>query len=124
MKLRLVTEVDFRKSEATNFVEVQRKEKLNLGQDDVICLLNKGRTQVVFVWKPFEMDISGLPGRFGETEVIRSTRLRLSRSTWNPLMLQNYANSVGVSLDNIKRFEVIFGKFDVEGVANGKRAAA
>jgi len=40
--------------------------------------------------------------------VVDSRRLRISGGAWSPLMLQNYANAVGLNLVGIKRFEQLY----------------
>jgi hypothetical protein len=110
MRLRLVETVDFRCSEAGNFIGVQKRYKLQLGPDDVVCLVASNRRQVVFMYRTREMDMSKFGSRKGTAVVFHSERLRLSRSTWEPMMLQNYANEVGIKLDGLRRFEEIYGE--------------
>lgn len=116
MRLRLVTEADFRRSEVANFEVIQKKEQLRLGDDDVICLVSQSKNQVMFVWRPLNITIPS-----GETTIVRSMRLRLTRSTFNPLMLANYATAVGLQLDGLRRFEDILGR--LRETAPLKRAA-
>lgn len=104
LTLRLVKEVDFRKSEATNFEEMKKKERLQIHGSDVVCFRSQSRNQVVFVWAPTTINLSEY-GKKGAAIVFRSQRLRLSHGTWDPLMLQNYAEALGIHLVGIKRLE-------------------
>jgi len=99
MRLRYIERADFRKSEQTNFVEVQRRQKLELGAKDVVMLISTKGNQLVFV-HGFDQYQNGVT-----RQILRSERLRLTSGTWNPLMLANYAESVGIKIDGIKRFE-------------------
>jgi hypothetical protein len=42
--------------------------------------------------------------------VLRSVRLRMTSGEWNPNMLQNYANAVGLTLNGRERFETIYNR--------------
>lgn len=111
--MKRIETVSFARSEATNLAKtLTEKEHEALGKDDVVLFVSKGGGQLVFVWgwENFEMD--GRP----EREVLRSERLRLKRGTWNPLLLANYAEEVGIKLDGLKRFEEHYAR------ARGERA--
>jgi hypothetical protein len=109
MRLKLVQEVDFRKSEQMNFEEVMKKEQLVLGPNDVVAFYSRRGNQVAFIWRPTAINFADYGKRPGTATVVRSLRLRLSNRTWDPMMLQNYANDVGLVLEGLRRFEVIVG---------------
>jgi hypothetical protein len=103
LRLKLVAEVDFRKSEVTNWTELAKKGMIarHLGENEVVLLVNKKRTQIVFV-----SAAKAWPGRKHAISIVHSRRLRItSGGSWNPLMLNNYAEEVGISLIGLKRFE-------------------
>lgn len=103
MRLKYIETVDFRQSEATNFKQIMAKQKLELAPSDVILLVNKGRDQLVFVYDVKELTVKN--GTKKIYEVLTSVRHRLSSGTWNPLMIHNYAETSGLHLDGLKRFE-------------------
>lgn len=102
MRLKYIEQVDFRKSEYTNFQDLLKREKeLDLKDNDVVAFVSNSRMQIVFVSRPTSID-----GATKECEVISSRRLRISSGgTWNPTMLANYASMAGIELIGIKRFE-------------------
>jgi hypothetical protein len=69
---------------------------------ETFLFISKTGNQVVFIFRDPEVDFNGVSRR-----VVDSRRLRLGSGTWNPYMLQNYANSVGIKLEGIKSFEQI-----------------
>jgi hypothetical protein len=102
MRLVRVERANFRKSEATNFREIVAREKLELRPGEVLCIHSMTGEQLVFVWRPEHVD----SGNGSKVEVLSSRRLRLEGGrTWNPLMLVNYAESVGLKIENLRRFE-------------------
>jgi hypothetical protein len=100
LKLRLVYKTDFRKNESTNYEAAVKEHELTLRGDDVVLLVSKAWNQLIFVWRPTEME-----GARGPIRVVSSRRLRLQGGSWNPLMLANYAGSVGLELNGLKLFE-------------------
>lgn len=120
MKLKYIAQVDFRKSEATNFLEhhvVKRGKKIEkraaLKSGEVACLIASSGNQVVFVYNPERVrdDVADVD----ERPVLHSERLRLtSGGRWNPLMLGNYASQVGIQLEGIRLFEQHFDEMTRE----------
>jgi hypothetical protein len=108
MRLKLVATVDFRQNEATNFDALMKEHQMRLTSDEVVCMLSTNKRQIVFVYRPKEIAVSRYGNRDGTATAYHSEKLRLSRSTWEPLMLQNYAQEVGITLDGIRRFEDIY----------------
>lgn len=72
----------------------------DLKGEDAVCFLSRGENQVLFVY--------GFSGE--ENEVLGSARLRLRSGRWNPMMLANYAASVGLTLVGIKKFEEAYAE--------------
>lgn len=109
MRLRFVQTCHFGKSELTNFMAVLAKHpefgnpdsKFKLKRDDVVLLVAMSGNQLVFLhgFDTFEIDAV-------EKKVLRSTRFRLpGGASWNPLMLANYAKSVGIPLAGLAEYE-------------------
>jgi hypothetical protein len=104
MRLRFVRTCNFGKSELTNFIEIiakhpefhAPKSKFKLKADDVVLLVSMTGNQLVFL---HGFDV------FDGRNVLRSTRLRVAGGHWNPLMLANYAKSVGIPLAGLKEYE-------------------
>jgi hypothetical protein len=106
MKLRLVKTCSFQKSELNNFLDVVRERpelgskdsKYRLQREDVVLLVSKMENQLVFL---HGFDFTG------GTQVLRSTRFRISNSKarWNPLLLANYARTVGIQLSGLQAYE-------------------
>lgn len=106
MRLKYIDTCSFQRSESTNFRMLAKKNKWNLGKDEVACLVSKTGDQIVFVYGEGVAKNVGLRGVEVEHPVVHSTRLRLDdRRKWTPTMLVNYAEEVGLKLDGLKRFE-------------------
>lgn len=102
-----MSEGDFRTNDQTMMLDAIKREKLELGPNDVVAFVSLAHNQILFVWRPLEIDVSAYGHRRGNATVFRSQRLRLSNSTWEPTMLANYAADVGLQLDGLRRFEDI-----------------
>jgi hypothetical protein len=90
--------VHFGRSEHTNFEALRKSLKLVPKKNEVVCLISRTGSQVCFVY--------GYEKSNGGPVVLRSVRLRLvDRGAWNPMMLGNYAQKVGLVLDGVKLFE-------------------
>jgi len=106
LRLKLISEADFRKSEETNFLELQKAGKLpKLKKGEGILLISKGRNQIVFVEKIDEFEVETSSGRIVKARVVPSQRFRIRGTTWDGKMLQNYAERAGFKIPGIKRFE-------------------
>ena len=102
LRLKLIVEADFRKTEATNWQEKAAAGELPpLKAGEVVCFVSGNRSQVVFVQAPTDFHTAG--GL--DAKVYASRRLRLDRGAWNPLMLADYAEQVGLRLDGLKKFK-------------------
>ncbi len=102
--MHYVTEASFSKSEATRFMELPPEIRDRLSGNGAVCFLSKSGNQIEFVYAAADIDGTG------ERFALLSAKCRLSRGGWNPLMLQNYANQVGLRLENIKSFEKYFNR--------------
>ena len=105
MRLRFVKTCNFGQSELTNWRAILAKHpefgnptsKLRLKPDDVVLLVSLTGNQLVF--------LHGFDN-FDEKLILRSTRLRIDGGAhWNPLMLANYAKSVGLVIADLKTYE-------------------
>jgi len=106
LRLKLIAHADFRKSEETNFLELEKEGKLpNLRKGEGVLLISKSGNQLVFVEKIDEFETTTLGGRVVRARVCASQRFRIHGTSWNPLMLQNYAERAGFKIPGIKRFE-------------------
>lgn len=124
MRLKLIVTVNFQRTEAENFhAAMKRNPGLELGPQDVVCMVSLSRQQIVFMYRKETIDVSGYGLRKGTADVFHSERLRLSRSTFEPKMIQNYANQIGIVLDGFRRFEDIYASLgEKENVVDINRA--
>ena len=109
MRIRLKgiqQDVDFRQSELTNY-EAFRKSKRFSGdpkKGEAYLFVSTSGNQLVWVLK-YEADVTVFRT---QRRRIESLRFRISGGHWNPMMLANYADEVGIELVGIKRFEEIY----------------
>lgn len=104
LRLKGVVQCSFVRSEATNLALYRQMGHFpgDLRAGEAFLFVSKTNDQVLFLFADHQVDFDGVPRK-----VIDSRRLRLGTGTWNPHMLQNYANMVGIQLVGIKRFEQI-----------------
>lgn len=107
VKLVEIKEADFRLSEASNFAKIPKGRRESLKFGEAICFISRTGNQIVFVHRSDDM---GKTARGKERRVVYSTRLRLTRGSWSPDMLANYADDVGLQLIGLKRFETLHAK--------------
>lgn len=117
VRLRAILQGDFRTSEYTMFQTISQKLRNSLRGADAVCFVSKRGNQVCFVFGFLNVGTTkpadGSKGtKYG---AITSVRIRLTRSTWNPLMLQNYAAHRGLELIGIKRFEEHYERLRKDG---------
>lgn len=124
MRLKLIVTVNFQRTESENFhAAMKRNPGLELGPSDVVVMVSLSRQQIVFMYRKQTIELHGYGLRKGSADVYHSERLRLSRSTFNPQMIQNYANQVGLELDGFRRFEEIYESLaEKENVVDINRA--
>lgn len=103
MRLRLVAVVDFRRGVPTHVQELRSINRWpTLGDRDVVLLISQTRSQLAFVYHDEKVHSS----TGGDRVAVAHLRLQLDKSTpWNPLMLKNYAEKVGLDLLGLKKFE-------------------
>lgn len=106
MRIRLkhiIQEVDFRYNELSIY-EKHRKSKDFVADPKVgeaILFVSKSGNQLLWVLG-YDADV------MVQTTIrrrIESLRLRVSGGYWNPLMLADYAENVGIQLEGLKKFE-------------------
>lgn len=98
-------DVDFRSSEATNYDELV-KCKHFAGpprKREVYLMVSKSGDQLVWV-----LNVGGVGKNGDRRDVVDTRRWRLRRGSWSPHMLENYANSIGISLVGFKRLETSY----------------
>lgn len=116
MKLRLIKTVNFQRSEAENFSAIMKLHPdIVLGPDDVVCMMSMNRSQLVFMHRTKEVDVSKYGRRRGTANLYNSLRWRIDRSTFEPLMLQDYAHAVGIHLDGWRTFKDMFPNLREKG---------
>lgn len=99
VKLHYVTEASFSKSEATRFKELPVEIRSRLRGNGAVAFISKTGNQIEFVYGAENID--------GRTAIM-SAKCRLDRGAWNPLMLQDYAERVGLHLENLRRFKEFY----------------
>lgn len=110
MRLKLIVHVNFQQTEAENFKAALKEHKIaGLAAGEVVLMVSLSETQLVFMYRPSEMDMSQYGGRKGTATVFHSERLRLSRSTFSTLMIQNYAREAGLNIDGLRTLEEYIG---------------
>jgi len=102
IKLKAVKfDTDFRKNEWTNYKSFKKSKYMagGLNKNEAILFVSKSRNQLIWILNVTEDD---------ERPVVDSRRWRILSGTWDPLMLQNYAEEVGIHLVGIRRFEDMY----------------
>lgn len=108
IRLREVVFAHFGRSEATLYSQLPpaSKAKLKL-PGDAICFISRSFNQVCFVFK-----VGGAPSDArSDARVVRSARVRLTHGQWSPLMFQEYASEVGLTIQGFPSFKQHFEKF-------------
>ncbi len=109
VKLKAIEfDVDFRKNEVTNYNAFAKSKKFpgELKPNEAFLFISKSGNQLMWVLNVIEFD-----NERGRTiEIFDTRRWRILRSTWDPYMLQNYANEVGIHLVGFRRFEEVYSK--------------
>ncbi len=115
MRVRLKAikfDVDFRKTELTNYDTFSRSRSFpgQLSANEVYLFISKSGNQLVWILNMSEVD-APRPNKRGRTNrrMIDSRKWRIEGGTsWSPMMLQNYAQDVGLDLVGFKRFEDLY----------------
>jgi hypothetical protein len=93
MKFKTFEKVSFRLSEQTSYdLIAKRKLSFSHRHDEVVVLLSQSEDQLIFV--------SGYVPLDGGARVLSSRRLRLTKGTWDVLKLKEYAELVGLKVDD------------------------
>ena len=110
VRLKMVAQGDFRRSEYTLFSGLPRKFRKSLNSNDAVCFVSGSGSQVVFVYSFTDVGRTKGNTLYGSRSygIVTSVRLRLTGSTFNPLMLQNYAGACGIELEGLRHFEDYF----------------
>lgn len=99
-------DVDFRKSELTNYREYIKRTGIEVEKrGEAILFVSARLSQLVWILNYAKIDCAK-----SEQFLIDSRRWRIEGGEWNPLMLQNYANAVNLHIVGIKRFEDIMSE--------------
>ena len=128
LKLKAICfDIDFRCSERTNYDKFRASGKFPgvLRTGEVFLFLSRGGDQLVWLINAGEsqLNLAGKKARI--YEVTDSRKWRISRGgTWNPMMLANYAEEVGIELIGIKKFEVLYNEHREARLAERRKAAA
>lgn len=122
VRLRYIVRADFRKNEATLMEEVAKEIKqLRLTKHDAVCMISGGGKILRFVFGFLEHDMVDARGNTVAGKLQRILPSRTYRitahGTFNPLMLANYAEAMGIELADIKKFES-YVKEEVRAAAN------
>ena len=115
MRIRYVKlEVDFRKSEETNWAEYrQANPHAKLGPDDIAVFVSKRENLIRFILGTKV----AVDGRGTEREVLDSRTLRIKNGSWDACLLADYAKEKGINLDNAALFERQLGKLRASAVS-------
>lgn len=119
LRLRYVETVGFRSSEQTNYEALVKRipGAKHLAAGDVVLFISARGDQLMFVHgfqklpnAPFEcLRSERLRLRHFEGPKVRGrknqARGRRSRATWDPLMVADYAQAVGIRLENLPLWE-------------------
>jgi hypothetical protein len=95
--LKEVVTANFSKSEATLWDEWQKSNRdTKLRKNQCVLFVSKTLRQLLYIVR-----VRAVEG----TTVLDSRRWRILSGEWNPQMMQNYANDVGLHFEGFKRFE-------------------
>ncbi len=104
MRIKRVVEADFRRSDLGVFERFFQKNRgfvESLNKDDVIVFVSKAGNQLLFIHGFSTVETAARDARL----ILPSVKYRIIRGSWNPLMLRNYAEAAGLSIDGLKLFE-------------------
>jgi hypothetical protein len=112
VRIKRMFSADFRKSPRTMYDELRKDKKLFSGDpnpDEVYIFVSSTGNQLIFVTGDHE--IVNHPGKPYETKqrMLDYRGWRMEGSSFNPLMLEEYANRVGLSLGK-KRLSEWYGE--------------
>lgn len=101
VRIKQIVTGDFRKSARTLYDELKKNRKLFQGDPkpgDVYVFISSSANQLIFITG--EASVTNWPGSRHEAEqtILDYRTWRIKNGTLSPLMLENYANKVGLSL--------------------------
>jgi len=114
MRLRVIAHMDFRKNEHTLYNEVMESyPKLRFKTDDCVCMISGNGKIVRFVFGFTKLEALIKRGKVSSTTQVLSSRVHriTGYGIWNPLMLQNYANAVGLEIEGLKSFAQYYRQY-------------
>lgn len=108
-ELKVFHRGDFRKNEATLAAEVEEKLGRPLREGECALVVSGTEKVIRFIFGVIEkdhlVDARGRP-MSEATKVLPSRTYRITHGgRWHPLMMQNYANEMGLTLKNMERLE-------------------
>ena len=109
IKLRAVRfDVDFRLRDLRSYDEFRNSNKFpgELRRNEAYLFVSRSGDQLLWVLNVSQVEVSR-PNRLGQYQrrIIDTRRWRIEGGTWNPMMLQNYANEVDLDLVGFRRYE-------------------
>lgn len=109
LRLKWVGYADFRHNDSWQLDETIKQLGQALGKNECAILISKLGKILRFIFPAIEHDMITVGGRMVEgqkTRVVASKTYRItSGGVFNPYMLQNYANDLGIELAHLKRLE-------------------
>lgn len=101
MRLRFVTQRNFRFSEATLYAQIMAEMSgLRLSGSDVIAVVSRSEQQILFIHGFATVTDGGV-----KRHCLMSSRARLDGGRWDPLLLWKYAEDAGIELEGKAAFE-------------------
>ena len=115
----MLEKVSFRLSEQTSFDHIikqfmNRRLNFSIRHDEVVVLLSQTEDQLIFV--------SGYTPLEDGAKVLTSRRLRLTKGTWDVMRLKEYAQLVGLRVDDWSVLEKSMRKARRVTVAAARKA--
>lgn len=108
-RLRYIGTHDFRRTDANQLDEIIKSIGEKLGKNDCAIIVSMQGKVLRFIFGAIEHDMVTRAGVYLEgqrTRVVRSQTYRITDGgVFNPYMLQNYANDLGIELAYLKRLE-------------------
>jgi len=98
---------DFRRNSETLYNEVPKSVRDRLKRDEAICFVSGTGNQVMFIYKAATVGMTqgNSLHKPRKRTLVTSVRMRLNVGSFNPEMLANYADEVGIELVGLRRFE-------------------
>jgi hypothetical protein len=109
IKLKAVKfDVDFRFNDLSNYDAFRKSRQFpgELHSNEAYLFISRSGNQLLWVLNVLQIETTR-PNRSGryDRRVIDTRRWRIEGGQWNPALLQNYANEVGLDLVGFRRYE-------------------